>query len=88
MEPILVTSELSGYLTDFANGEPLTAYAEVRQGFSPIIYAEVWARIDRPPDITGNSYPPVDVQLLDNGAGKNRVPTHPLIPIFVSFWLL
>ena len=65
VEPILVTSELSGSITDFVNGEPIIAYAEVKQGFSPIIYADVWARIDRP----GN-YPPVDIQLLDNGAGK------------------
>ena len=65
VEPILITSELSGSITDFANGEPIIAYAEVRQGFSPIINAEVWAKIDRP----GN-YAPVNVQLLDNGAGK------------------
>ena len=69
VEPILVTSELSGSQIDVASGEHIIAYAEVRQGFSPIIYAEVWARIDRP-DFTGNSYPPVDVQLFDNGAGK------------------
>ena len=70
MEPILITSELSGSLTDFANGEPIVAYAEIRQGFSPIIYAEVWARIERPPDGRGITYPPVDIQLLDNGAGE------------------
>ena len=66
VEPILVTSELSASYTDFViNGDPDVAYAEVLQGFSPIIYAEVWARIDRP-----GGYPPVDIQLLDNGAGK------------------
>ena len=70
MEPILITSELSGSLIDVASGEHIIAYAEVRQGFSPIIYAEVWARIDRPPDSSGITYPPVNIQLLDNGAGK------------------
>ena len=65
VEPILITSELSGSITNFADGEPIIAYAEVRQGFSPIINAEVWAKIDRP-----GSYAPVNVQLLDNGAGR------------------
>ncbi|XP_072023459.1 calcium-activated chloride channel regulator 1-like [Amphiura filiformis] len=66
VEPILVVSELSGSITDFKNGEPVIAYAEVRQGFSPIIYADVWATIDRP-----GGYSPVLIQLLDNGAGAD-----------------
>ena len=66
VDPIIVTSELSGSITDFANGEPLTAFAEIRQGFSPMIYANVWATIERPA-----GYDPIDIQLLDNGAGMN-----------------
>ncbi|XP_033644207.1 calcium-activated chloride channel regulator 1-like [Asterias rubens] len=66
VDPIIVTSELSGSITDFANGEPLTAFAEIRQGFSPMIYANVWATIERPA-----GYDPIDIQLLDNGAGAD-----------------
>ncbi|XP_038061542.1 calcium-activated chloride channel regulator 1-like [Patiria miniata] len=64
VEPIIVTSELSGSITAFERGEPLVAYAELRQGFSPIIYANVYATIERP-----GGYDPVQLQLLDNGAG-------------------
>ncbi|XP_033644315.1 calcium-activated chloride channel regulator 1-like [Asterias rubens] len=66
VDPIVVTSELSGSVTDFANGEPLTAFAEIRQGFSPMIYANVWATIERPA-----GYDPVRLRLLDNGAGAD-----------------
>ncbi|XP_022081155.1 epithelial chloride channel protein-like [Acanthaster planci] len=66
VEPIVVTSELSGSITAFEKGEPLVAYAEVRQGFSPMIYANVTATIERP-----GGYDPVTVQLLDNGAGAD-----------------
>ncbi|XP_022080657.1 calcium-activated chloride channel regulator 4-like [Acanthaster planci] len=64
VEPIVVTSDLSGSITAFERGEPLVAFAEIRQGFSPIIYANVYATIERP-----GGYDPVRLQLLDNGAG-------------------
>lgn len=67
VEPIIVTSELSGSITAFEQGEPLVAFAELRQGFSPIIYANVWATIERP-----GGFPPIMVQLLDNGAGNHN----------------
>ncbi|XP_022080609.1 epithelial chloride channel protein-like [Acanthaster planci] len=66
VEPIIVTSELSDSIAAFASGEPLVAYAEVRQGFSPMIYANVWATIERP-----GGYDPIKMQLLDNGAGAD-----------------
>ncbi|KAJ8023069.1 Calcium-activated chloride channel regulator 1 [Holothuria leucospilota] len=71
VEPIIATAELSGSLTDFANGQPLIAFAEIRQGFKPIINANVTAIIERPADNRDNSYPPVKLQLLDNGAGAD-----------------
>ena len=45
----------------------LSAVAEVMKGTMPIIGAEVTAYITRPGD--GASTPPLELQLLDNGAG-------------------
>ncbi|XP_038061541.1 calcium-activated chloride channel regulator 1-like isoform X2 [Patiria miniata] len=67
VEPIIVTSELSGSTTAFEQNEPLVAYAEIRQGFRPMIYANVWATIERPQA----GYEPIKLQLLDNGAGAD-----------------
>ena len=65
MEPILITSELSGSQSDYTSkGDLVIAYAEIRQGFSPVVFAEVWATVTRPEGT------PVEIQLLDNGAGK------------------
>lgn len=68
-DPIVVTSYLSGSTSNAADGEDLIAFAEVRQGYNPIIDANVIAIIERPPDSQGNSYEPVHLQLFDNGAG-------------------
>ena len=64
VEPILITSELSGSQTDISKGDLVIAYAEIRQGFSPVVFAEVWATVIRPED------DPIDIELLDNGAGE------------------
>ncbi|XP_038061372.1 calcium-activated chloride channel regulator 1-like [Patiria miniata] len=66
VDPIIVTSELSGSITAFEQGEPLVAYAEVRQGFKPMINANVTATIERP-----GSFEPIRLELLDNGAGAD-----------------
>ncbi|PIK57832.1 putative calcium-activated chloride channel regulator 1-like [Apostichopus japonicus] len=71
VNPIIATSELSGSTTDFANGQPLVAFAEVRQGLHPIIRANVIATIERPPDANGVIYQPIELVLLDNGAGAD-----------------
>ncbi|XP_071826585.1 calcium-activated chloride channel regulator 1-like [Apostichopus japonicus] len=72
VDPIIATSELSGSITDFANGQPLIAFSEVRQGFNPVIRANVTATIERP-DANGNRYESIMLQLLDNGAGADVV---------------
>ncbi|PIK45473.1 putative calcium-activated chloride channel regulator 1-like [Apostichopus japonicus] len=71
VDPIIVSSELSGSITDFVDREPLIAFGEVRQGTYPIINVTVIATIERPPDQDGNPQDPVQIQLLDNGAGAD-----------------
>ncbi|XP_070559929.1 calcium-activated chloride channel regulator 1-like [Ptychodera flava] len=44
----------------------ISIYTQVRLGYTPIIGADVTATVERPA-----SYPPVDVKLLDNGAGAD-----------------
>lgn len=73
VDPIIATSELSGSITDFANGQPLIAFSEVRQGLNPVIRANVTATIERPPDANGIPYNSIILQLLDNGAGKRTI---------------
>ncbi|PIK62088.1 putative calcium-activated chloride channel regulator 4-like [Apostichopus japonicus] len=73
VDPIIATSELSGSITDFANGQPLIAFSEVRQGLNPVIRANVTATIERPPDANGIPYNSIILQLLDNGAGADVV---------------
>lgn len=69
--PITVTSYLSGSSLDAQNGEQLTVFAEVRKGYSPVVDANVVAILERPPDGEGNVFTPVELQLLDNGAGAD-----------------
>lgn len=64
VDPILVSSFLSGTATDIVNNKPLVAYAEVRQGFYPVIRARVIATIETPSST-------VELQLYDGGAGAD-----------------
>ena len=63
VDPILVTSFLSGTTAEVLSNKPLVAYAEVRQGFYPVIKATVIAIFETPTST-------VELPLLDNGAGK------------------
>ena len=65
VEPIVVTSELSGTFTDFVNQELVSVFSEVRQGVKPIIHADVWAIVHQP---GGTQTQPF--KLKDDGAGK------------------
>jgi len=47
--------------------------AEVRKGNKPIIGSQVTATVERPPNSHGDSYPPVVLQLYDNGVGADFV---------------
>ena len=65
VQPIIVTSELSGTYTDFKKGEFVRVFAEVRQGVKPIIHADVWAIVHQP---GGTQTKPF--QLKDDGASR------------------
>ncbi|KAJ8022284.1 Calcium-activated chloride channel regulator 4A [Holothuria leucospilota] len=71
VDPIIATAELSGSIINITDPEPFIAYAEIRQGFNPVIRANVFATIERPPDKYGFHYDPIILQLLDNGAGAD-----------------
>lgn len=70
VDPITATAELSGSITNVTSGEVLTAFAEVKQGFYPVVNASVVATIERPPDAMGIEYDPFILKLYDNGAGS------------------
>ncbi|KAJ8047303.1 Calcium-activated chloride channel regulator 1 [Holothuria leucospilota] len=71
VDPITATAELSGSITNVNSGEILTAFAEVKQGFYPVVNASVVATIERPPDAMGIEYDPFILKLYDNGAGAD-----------------
>ena len=51
----------------------LSVVAEVRQGNQPVIGAKVRAVVERPSDASGAPYPPLDMELPDNGAGADFI---------------
>lgn len=69
VEPIVIKSFLSGTDADVTGNTPFVAYAEVRQGFYPIVQARVVATIERPRTADGRDLGPVEMILKDNGAG-------------------
>ncbi|KAJ8028766.1 Calcium-activated chloride channel regulator 1 [Holothuria leucospilota] len=69
VEPIVIKSFLSGTEVQITGDHPLVAYAEVTQGFYPIIQARVIATIERPRTADGRELGPVEVILKDNGGG-------------------
>lgn len=60
--PVTVKSYMNRDANNYPN--PVIVYAEVTQGFSPIIGAKVIARVESASGI------PVELELLDNGSGK------------------
>ena len=63
--------------------EPLTIYAEVKQGYRAVVNADVTALVSIPKLLD-----PVEVRLLDNGAGKfSRCSVNIISPVdrFVVF---
>jgi len=51
----------------------LAVVAEVTQGTNPVIGAKVNAEIIRPPAIDGTPYPPMEIELTDNGSGADKI---------------
>merc|ERR1719391_1523219 len=51
----------------------LSAMAEVKQGMMPVIGAKVTAYVERPQQSGGNVIPPLELELLDNGAGADAI---------------
>jgi len=51
----------------------LSVVAEVRQGNKPVIGAKVQAVVERPAASNGDPYPPIEVELADNGAGADFI---------------
>ncbi|XP_026116800.1 calcium-activated chloride channel regulator 1-like [Carassius auratus] len=61
--PIIVKTHMNQQFSD--GTKPMIVFAEVRQDYSPVINAEVWATLDSE---TGSIH---TLQLLDNGAGAD-----------------
>jgi len=51
----------------------LAVVAQVTQGTKPVIGAKVEAEIERPADSDENIYPPMVLQLADNGSGADKI---------------
>ncbi|XP_033644316.1 calcium-activated chloride channel regulator 1-like [Asterias rubens] len=65
--PITLTSAMNELSNNFqVTNEPLTIYAEVKQGYRAVVNADVTALVSIPKLLD-----PVEVRLLDNGAGAD-----------------
>merc|ERR1712172_333284 len=51
----------------------LAVVAEVRQGSAPVVGAKVEALVERPSSSNGDPQPPIQLQLLDNGGGADKI---------------
>ena len=51
----------------------LAVVAQVTQGTKPVIGAKVQAEVERPADAHNNTYPPMVLQLTDNGSGADKI---------------
>jgi len=51
----------------------LAVMADVRQGNRPVIGAQVKALVERPVDSDNTIYPPIELELQDNGSGADNI---------------
>ena len=51
----------------------LAVVAEVSQGSKPVVGAKVEALVERPSNSNGEPQPPIQLQLLDNGSGADKI---------------
>eukprot|EP00090_Calanus_glacialis_P010249 TRINITY_DN18632_c0_g1_i4.p1 TRINITY_DN18632_c0_g1~~TRINITY_DN18632_c0_g1_i4.p1 ORF type:complete len:980 (-),score=267.96 TRINITY_DN18632_c0_g1_i4:71-3010(-) len=51
----------------------LAVVAQVTQGTKPVIGANVIAEVERPADSEGTTYPPMVLELADNGSGADKI---------------
>ena len=51
----------------------LAVVGEVKQGPRPVVGAKVRAVVERPPDSSGTIFPDLELELLDNGSGADKI---------------
>lgn len=62
-----------GQQIDTTTDVKLAVVAEVVQGSRPVVGAKVVAMVERPMDSSGDPQPPIELQLLDNGGGADKI---------------
>jgi len=74
-EPILTKCWIAtgGQEIDTSVNVKLAVVGQVTQGTKPVIGANVIAEVERPMDADGNSYPPMVLNLADNGSGADKI---------------
>ena len=58
---------------DTTTNVKLAVVAEVKQGSKPVVGAKVMAMVERPMDSNGDPQPPIELELLDNGGGADKI---------------
>ena len=58
---------------DTTTNVKLAVVAEVSQGSQPVVGAKVLAMVERPPTPTGAPAPPMELELMDNGGGADKI---------------
>ena len=58
---------------DTTTNVKLAVVAEVSQGSKPVVGARVDAVVERPMDSNNNPQAPIELELLDNGGGADKI---------------
>merc|ERR1719209_631791 len=62
----------------------LAVVAEVSQGSKPVVGAKVEALVERPSNSSGDPQPPIELQLLDNGSGADKIKNDGTYPRYFA----
>jgi len=74
-EPVMTRCWISSEAQDLdtTTNVKLGVVAEVSQGSKPVVGAKVEAIVERPMDSNNNTQPPIELDLLDNGGGADKI---------------
>ena len=74
-DPVMTRCWIStgGQQIDTTTNVKLAVVAEVSQGSKPVVGARVLATVERPPDSAGAAQPPIELELMDNGGGADKI---------------
>ena len=72
---------------DTTTNVKLAVVAEVSQGSKPVVGARILAEVERPPDSAGAGQPPMQLELMDNGGGADKIKNDGTYARYLMLWI-